>query len=211
MKGLMPARMQAAIEECGASPAAIADRLGCSRSTVYKYLRRHPALKAAFEAARGVDISEDQVRFTREQFSRAIENSRGIKTVVAQRVGCTRQTVDNALERWPDLRRQLSEERDSIIDLAEVKLLQQLSNDDMRAILFTLSTLGKDRGWSQRREVTGANGEALFSSDIMALVREMGLEPSEVVRQFEAMVRAAAEDLREANSGYRKSEVSVGH
>lgn len=187
------ADMRRAIDEVGADPTKIAARLFCSRGTVYTYLRKHPELKAAFEARKGAAV-QDQVLFSKERFEMAIKDSMGIKTGIAQRVGCSRQTVENALERWPDLQTMIADERTSIIDLAETKLMQQISGGELRAILFTLETLGKDRGWTKRTEVTGAGGERLLglSPDVVKLVETMGLDMSEVVRQFESMVKSAA-------------------
>jgi len=182
-----------AIDDVGAEPTKIAARIGCSRGTVYTYLRKYPELKTAFEARKGGSVQE-QVLFPKERFETAIVGSMGIKTGIAQRVGCTRQTVENALERWPDLKLMIDDERSSIIDLAETKLMQQVTGGELRAILFTLETLGKDRGWTKRTEVTGADGERLLdlSPDVVRLVETMGLDMSEVVRQFETMVKAAA-------------------
>lgn len=182
-----------AIEACGASPAAIARELGCTRSTVYAYLRKYPELKAAFEAARGSGVAE-RTQYTREQFEQAITKSWGVKATIAQRLGCSRQTVDNALDRWPDLRERITSERESIVDLAESKLTAAINQGELRAITFTLETLGKARGWSRRTEVTGADGAALLgmSPDTVALIESMGMDLSEVVKQFETMVRAAA-------------------
>lgn len=183
-----------AIEKVGTRASALAAELGISRTTVYAYLNKYPALKDAFEGARGEAVDE-RAQFSREAFVKAIEGSRGIKTTIAARMGCSRQTVDNALERWPELRAALKDERESIVDLAENKLLKAVANDDMRAVLFVLETLGKDRGWSKRTEVTGADGGALFglSAEVQGMIQSMGLDVSEVVRQFEAMVREAAQ------------------
>ena len=182
-----------AIDDVGSDPTKLSARLHCSRGTIYTYLRKYPELKAAFEGRKGSAVQE-QVLFTKERFEMAIKDSMGIKTGIAQRVGCSRQTVENALERWPDLQTMIADERTSIIDLAETKLMQQISGGELRAILFTLETLGKDRGWTKRTEVTGAGGERLLglSPDVVKLVETMGLDMSEVVRQFESMVKSAA-------------------
>lgn len=186
-----------AIEKVGAKPSALAKELGVTRTTVYAYLNKYPALKDTFEAERGEAVA-DRAQFTREAFMKAIEGSRGIKTEIARRMGCTRQTVDNALERWPELRAALKDERESIVDLAESALVVDMENPasagHQRAYLFILETLGKDRGWSKRTEVTGADGGALFglSAEVREMIEAMGLDVSEVVRQFEAMVREAA-------------------
>lgn len=184
-----------AIEAVGASPSAIAEYLGCSRSTVYGYLRRHPELKTAFEETRGSEVDE-RVQYTREAFERAIAQSYGVKASVAAAVGCSRQTVDNAFQRWPDLLEMFDAQRSLLVSKSVSSLVHDIDNREsdghVRAYMFVLKTLGKEEGFVERSEVTGADGEALISPDIARLIAQMGLDSSEVVRQFETMVRAAA-------------------
>lgn len=185
------------IEAIGAHPAAIAKAIGCSRGTVYAYLRKYPELKAAFEQKRGAAVVE-QAQFSKEAFEKAIRESYGVKAAVAAAVGCSRQTVDNALERWPELREQLDAARSGLVAKATSALVADVDNvgsdGHVRAYMFVLRTLGKDEGFVERNEVTGADGAGLFdlSPEVAQMVKEMGLDVSEVARQFEAMVKAAA-------------------
>jgi AcrR family transcriptional regulator len=189
------------ITEVGASATAIAKIIGCSRGTVYAYLRKYPELKAAFEQARGAAVA-DQAQFSKEAFEKAIKDSYGVKAAVAAAVGCSRQTVDNALERWPELREQLDAARSGLVAKATSALAADVddkgSDGHLRAYMFVLRTLGKDEGFVERNEVTGADGAGLFdlSPEVAAMVKEMGLDASEVVRQFEAMVRAVAAEKK---------------
>lgn len=181
--------IKAAIARVGTSPNALADELGCSRNTVQKYLREWPHLVA------GAD-EEPQTRYTREAFVAAIAQSHGVKSSVAALVGCSRQTVDNALRRWPELREMLDAERSRLIGSSVNALYTDVvtpaSEGHQRAYMFVLRTLGKDEGFAERQEITGANGEALFAPDVLELLQRMGKEPSEVVRQFETMIRTLA-------------------
>ena len=47
--------------------------------------------------------------------------------------------------------RALRDERDGLIDFTEKKLFQRVNAGDTRAIIFTLSTIGKTRGWTLPR------------------------------------------------------------
>jgi len=42
--------------------------------------------------------------------------------------------------------------RESLVDLAETKLKEKLNAGDLKATLFTLKTLGKNRGYVEKRE-----------------------------------------------------------
>lgn len=187
--------MRRAIEAVGASPQAIADELGCSRGTVYAYLRRYPELKAVYEQHKGGQVAA-RAQFPHEVFVQAIHKSHGVKAVVAARVGCSRQTVDTALEKWPDLKEILDEEKSMLVSQAVSALVTDVtdvaSDGHQRAYMFVLRTIGKGEGFTERQEVTGADGEALLSPDMMRLAERLGLDVSEVVRQFEGMMRTYA-------------------
>lgn len=185
------------IERVGASPARIAEEMGCTRGAVYGYLRRYPELKEAFETAKGAGIA-DGAQFSKMAFAEAIRKSHGVKATVASLVGCSRQTVDNALERWADLREMMDEARSGLVGKAVSALVADVENAErdghQRAYMFVLKTLGKEEGFVERSEVTGAGGVGLLdlSPEVVRLVQELGLDMSEVSRQFEAMVKMAA-------------------
>lgn len=181
--------MKLAIERSGASPAAIARELNCTRGTVYSYLKRFPELKAAYEAAKGGQV-EDKPQFPKEVFEKAIKESYGVKASVAAAVGCSRQTVDNALERWPELKEQFDNARAMLVQKATSALVSEIdrpgSDGHTRAYMFVLKTLGKDEGFVERSEVTGADGASLLdiSPEIAEQVKSLGLNLNEVLKHF---------------------------
>lgn len=133
-------------------------------------------------------------RFSRKQVESAIIGTRGIKATIAARLGCSRQTLENYLMRYPELREILAQERETIIDLAESKLVEAVEQGETRAVMFVLETMGKGRGWSKRTEITGADGAPLvLPADVLEALRARGIEASEVVAQFVEMIRAGAE------------------
>jgi AcrR family transcriptional regulator len=186
-----------AIDEVGADPTKIAARLTCSRGTVYTYLRKYPELKAAFEARKGGQV-EARKQFSKEAFEQAIKDSHGVKAAVAGAVGCSRMTVDNYLRDNPDLVEMMDSARSGLLKKAVSALVTDIdtpANDGhQRAYMFVLRTLGKDEGFSERTEVTGADGAGLLDlpPETVKLVEKMGLDLGEVAKQFSGMVKAAA-------------------
>jgi predicted transcriptional regulator len=186
-----------AIEAVGASPAAIARELTCTRGTVYSYLKRFPELKAVYEAAKGATV-EDKPQFPKEKFIEAIRLSMGVKSSVAAIVGCSRQTVDNALERWPELVEQLATARAVLIGMAAGALVDDIqdktSPGHQRAYMYTLKTQAKDEGFVERSEVTGADGAALLDvpADVLQQIKDAGLNVAEVLRNLAAMTQQEA-------------------
>lgn len=186
-----------AIEAVGASPSAIARQLGCTRGTIYSYLKRFPELRTAFETVRGAQVEEKPL-YPKEKFEAAIKQSHGVKAAVAAAVGCSRQTVDNYLERWPELRELMDAARSELVSSATTALVNEIANSKSeghtRAYMFVLKTLGKDEGFVERSEVTGADGAALLDvpPDILKQITDAGLNVAEVLRNFAAMVHQGA-------------------
>lgn len=186
-----------AIERVGASPAAIARELSCTRGTVYSYLKRFPELRAAYEFAKG-GVVEDKPQYPKEVFENAIKLSFGVKSCVATLVGCSRQTVDNALDRWPELVEKLATAKAGLVGIATGALVDDImdksSPGHQRAYMYALKTQAKDEGFVERSEVTGADGAALMdvSPDVLQSIKDAGLNVGEVLKNFAAMVQAGA-------------------
>jgi hypothetical protein len=68
-------------------------------------------------------------------------------------LGCSRSTVDRYIAKYPTVNRAFTEERETLLDLAEFKLFEQISAGNMTAIIFALKTIGKARGYVERQEV----------------------------------------------------------
>ena len=93
-----------------------------------------------------------RVQNTADQVIAAIKGSGGIKATIANRLGVSRWTVDNYLARWKKVNDAYEEERESITDLAETKLIKEINDGNFPAIKFYLSTKGRDRGYVERQE-----------------------------------------------------------
>jgi hypothetical protein len=100
-------------------------------------------------------------RYTAGEVIEAVQRARGLLFVAAQRLGCTRQTVENYVKRYATVAQAVEEERQKTIDIAEGKLFEKLQTGESWAIQFILKTLGKDRGYTERTEITGAEGGAM--------------------------------------------------
>ena len=95
-------------------------------------------------------------RYTADEMIGAIQKARGLLSVTANRLGCTRQKVENYVNRYPTVARAVVEEREKLIDVAEAKLFEQIQEGEQWAVQFVLKTLGKRRGYVERQEITGA-------------------------------------------------------
>jgi hypothetical protein len=107
----------------------------------------------------------------------------------ARALGCDRQTLYNYLKKYPELLAAQVLARESLVDLAEGKLGEAVEAGEMRAIIFTLETLGKKRGYARRTELTGEDGAPLgLPPEVAQKAREMGVEPSELMAEIVTLI-----------------------
>jgi hypothetical protein len=100
-------------------------------------------------------------RYTLEDVTAAIDGSSGIVSHVAKRLKCDWTTAKRYIENWASTRHQFHAELQRILDTAEEKLFVKVKAGNLIAIKYILSTKGKVRGYTERRELTGPEGEPI--------------------------------------------------
>jgi hypothetical protein len=98
-------------------------------------------------------------RYTPHEVANALHETKGMQFVAAKRLGCSQDTIARYIERYALVRQAARYERGEMIDVAELKLWQAIQNGEPWAIKLCLMTLGKDRGYVERQEHTGADGK----------------------------------------------------
>jgi hypothetical protein len=83
------------------------------------------------------------------------KSSSGNISYIARRLGVERQTVYNYIDKWVTVERAVKDEREAMLDYTENQLLNQVREGNITAIIFTLKTLGKSRGYVERSELAG--------------------------------------------------------
>ena len=109
--------------------------------------------------------------FGEEKVIDALTQSRGCVTRAAQIVGVHRRTVTRWLAANPKLREIVEDSRDQLIDTAEHNLFEAAEKGDLAACRFILTTLGKARGYSTRKEIEPPRErsvEELSSKELLA-------------------------------------------
>lgn len=118
------------------------------------------------------------MKITKQKFIEAMKGSAGIITVIANRVGVTRKAIYEYLVKNPDLNELLISERESVLDMAESKLLNKLNAGEDWAIKFYLTTIGRKRGYIDRPDVNIQNVKQdiqvniVMSEEIKGLLEE---------------------------------------
>jgi hypothetical protein len=100
-------------------------------------------------------------RFTADQIIRALIRTRGMVTLAAERLACDADTIYNYAKRHPTVEAELKRQRERITDIAESKLYLAIDVGESWAIQYYLRTQGKNRGYVERQEITGKDGDPL--------------------------------------------------
>lgn len=98
---------------------------------------------------------------TEDEVRQALAVCKGLIHLTASKLGVTDRTMYNYLERWPDLKEAIKEQRELRVDVAELSLCNAVAKGEPWAVCFTLKTQGKNRGYTERHEITGKDGEEL--------------------------------------------------
>lgn len=83
----------------------------------------------------------------------AIRVTGGNVSAAAQKLGCSRRVLYDWMAKDPDIKQAREDAEESLLDMAEGKLYTAVREGDMTAIIFTLKTKGKKRGYVERQEI----------------------------------------------------------
>ena len=90
--------------------------------------------------------------YTDAQIIHSLRMCHGIVTQAAKWLGCKDLTIYRRIKESPEVGEACRMARERTLDLAENKLIEKLKAGSESSIHFTLRTLGKDRGYVERRE-----------------------------------------------------------
>jgi predicted transcriptional regulator len=107
-------------------------------------------------------LKDMKEKYTTAQMIEALREKHGNLSAAARFLGCSRETVRRYISTYSTVQAVADEERETLIDFAENQLFQQVKDGNITAIIFTLKTIGKSRGYVERQEVTGADGGAVL-------------------------------------------------
>lgn len=100
---------------------------------------------------------------TVDEVKEAIELNGGLLSFAARSLGISRSALSERIKKNPDLAAFVQEIREETLDKAENQLIIAMESGDIQAIKFMLRNLGKERGYIERRELTGKDGQALMT------------------------------------------------
>jgi len=88
----------------------------------------------------------------------ALEKSLGVVTTACKIVGIGRTTFYQWLKDDEEFAKQVKDIDNIALDFVESKLFENIKNGKTSETIFYLKTKGKNRGYVERQEITGADG-----------------------------------------------------
>lgn len=90
-----------------------------------------------------------------------ITNSFGNITIIAQRLGVSRNTVYSYRREWATVDEAIETGRETLKDFVENKMAEKIMGGDTTLMIFYSKTQMKDRGYVERQEHTGPDGDSI--------------------------------------------------
>ena len=97
----------------------------------------------------------------KEMLIKSLEQSLGVVTLACKKLDIPRSTYYKWLNEDEAFRKEVEGIQDVALDFAESQLHQQISDNSTAATIFYLKTKGKKRGYVERQEITGKEGEPI--------------------------------------------------
>lgn len=89
----------------------------------------------------------------KSDFLFALKNKRGNISEACTAANIGRNTYYQWIEKDDDFKQKAEDTQESLIDLAESKLMENIEDNDNTSIIFFLKTKGKKRGYIEKQEV----------------------------------------------------------
>ena len=107
------------------------------------------------------DTNSNKIQHTKKALVEALEKSLGVVTTACKIVGIDRTTFYRYLKDDEAFAKQVQDIENIAIDFVESQLFKQIKDGNTTATIFYLKTKAKKRGYVERQEITGAEGEKI--------------------------------------------------
>lgn len=111
------------------------------------------------------------MKVTDEMLKQAIKKNAGIVKGIIDSlkkeygIEVSRNAIYNRKSRDKEIADAFTEAEENVADIAENRLITAINEGELKAVIFYLKTKGKKRGYTERQEFTGADGEPIKIAD----------------------------------------------
>ncbi len=89
-----------------------------------------------------------------DDIAKALKKHHGLIRNTAKELNCSHSLIYKRINNSEELKKVWEEARRGLIDMAESALIRKIEEGDTKAIIFTLQTLGKERGYELKNGFT---------------------------------------------------------
>lgn len=113
---------------------------------------------------RDTEKIDERVAQEKEDLLRALANTSGIVASACKAANISRMTYYRWYNEDPDFREKADDVKELQKDFAESLILKKMKEGDTTMLIFYAKTQMKDRGYTERKEITGKDGESLLNT-----------------------------------------------
>lgn len=99
--------------------------------------------------------------WTDQEIIDAVKEMNGQVRLVARKLNCTHSTIYRRGAQNPEIREAWESSKDFVTDEIQQVLIEKAIAGEPWAVTFWLKTQAKHRGYTERQEFTGANGQPI--------------------------------------------------
>lgn len=114
---------------------------------------------------------DERVAKEKEAILNALAQTSGIVSSACKAANVSRMTYYRYYNKDPDFKEKADDVKELQKDFAESLILKKMKEGDTTMIIFYAKTQMKDRGYTERREITGKDGEDLIRSKEIDLTK----------------------------------------
>lgn len=100
-------------------------------------------------------------RRTDAEIIAALKATGGMVYLAARQLGCEPKTIYNRRDKSKAVYDAIEQQRGELVDMAEVGLKKAIIEGNVTAMIWVTKTQGKNRGYVERQEHTGAEGRPI--------------------------------------------------
>lgn len=113
---------------------------------------------------RDTEKIDERVAQEKEDLLRALANTSGIVASACKAANISRMTYYRWYNEDSDFREKADDVKELQKDFAESLILKKMKEGDTTMLIFYAKTQMKDRGYTERKEITGKDGESLLNT-----------------------------------------------
>ena len=117
--------------------------------------------------SKSIEVRQAKREKKKDEFLEVYSQKANNVHLTCKTLGIERGTFYKWLKEDDEFKEKILNLEEGDIDSAETALKRQILDGNITAIIFYLKTKGKNRGYVERQELTGINGQKLFEVEIL--------------------------------------------